>query len=343
MVAVLLALSNVVCGPGFVQGLSSRTRAMLIGHAAWLIAVIVALFTTWGLVLLGAVMIGSVADAYLGLRRRSRSTTQSEFVPATAPPRWNGLMGGMSVVGTVVAAIVVNLLAFRLYNIPSSNMEPTLTVGDRIYANTLRRTPGRGDVIVFAQPCTPERDYIKRVIAVGGDTIEIRCTRVYINGTAIEEQLVDEAATHQDRDESLGEWFTRDVSRYRESHGGHTYETFHDRERPARDRSRAQASDEPDRKDFPSVVLRHCGNLEYDMGGVAEAQPTGKIVETVAAPASPCELHRHFVVPEDTLFVMGDNRDNSNDSRFWGVVPVENVRGTLVGVWYPFGRFGGRD
>lgn len=54
--------------------------------------------------------------------------------------------------------------------------------------------------------------------------------------------------------------------------------------------------------------------------------------------AAACEQQLHFVVPKDSLFVLGDNRDNSNDSRYWGVVPVDTVVGRVISVWWPLDR-----
>jgi signal peptidase I len=333
MVAVLLALTNLVVGPGFVQGLTGRKLAMAIGLGAYVVAFAVMLFTVWGFVVLGVVMLGSIIDAFLGVRR------------SLPPIRWNGLLGGGAAVAAVAIAVVVRLFALEAFKFPSSSMEPTFSVGDHVFANKLARSPSHGDIIVFAMPCQPERDYIKRVIAVAGDTVEVRCNRIYINGTAIDEQLVEKSATHQDYDEGGGRdgWYSRDVSRYREVHGGHTYGTFHHAERPARDESRAKGIVLPeDFKDFPTTVLRSCANQELE-GSPSSNQQPGKIVEVTAVPSDPCKPFRHYVVPDGHVFVMGDNRDNSNDSRFWGSVPVENVRGRITGVWYPFGRFGGRD
>lgn len=61
------------------------------------------------------------------------------------------------------------------------------------------------------------------------------------------------------------------------------------------------------------------------------------------APADPCAPHRHFVVPPGHVFGLGDNRPNSNDSRYWGAIPVGHIRGRVTGIWLPFARFGPVD
>ena len=77
--------------------------------------------------------------------------------------------------------------------IPSPSMEPTLFPGDRIIVNKIGykfREPERGDVIVFHYPLDPERDFVKRVIAFEGETIEIRNNYVYIDGQRLEEPYI---------------------------------------------------------------------------------------------------------------------------------------------------------
>src|SRR5690606_18918464 len=90
--------------------------------------------------------------------------------------------------------------------------------------------------IVFIQPCQPERDYIKRVIALGGQTVEVRCNVVYVDGEPVPSELIDgEGCRYDDREDPNPTWFERTCSRYRETAGDLAYDTYHDDERPARD------------------------------------------------------------------------------------------------------------
>jgi signal peptidase I len=65
----------------------------------------------------------------------------------------------------------------------------------------------------------------------------------------------------------------------------------------------------------------------------------GKIVVTKEA-SNACEPQMHYVVPERHVFVMGDNRANSNDSRYWGPVPVENIKGKALFIWLSYREWG---
>jgi len=145
---------------------------------------------------------------------------------------------------TVIAALVIAVLVrgfiIEPYVVNGPSMEPTLWTGERLFISKLAYRfgkPQRGDIVMFRYPLNPEKDYVKRVIAIPGDTIEMRMGRVYINGQQVSEPFVQ----------------------------------------------------------FPGL---------YNMS----AQ----------------------VVPPDTVFVMGDNRANSEDSREFGPVKLSLVRGKAV-------------
>jgi signal peptidase I len=253
--------------------------------------------------------------------------------------------GLMWVISLVVLVFTLRTFVVQVFQIPSSSMYPTLMIGDHLFVNKFiygldipfsdaklaTRSPSRGEIIVFAQPCTPDRDYIKRVVALAGDTVEVRCNRVYVNGKANEEALVNEpSCSYDDRDDG-GEWHTIQCSRYRESAGGYTYETFHDPDRPARDPLKVG-----DELDFPNLrdpSPKFCGS--DPLTPPAKNQAQGQVVQ-VKSGADACELQTHYVVPEGHVFVMGDNRAHSNDSRFWGSVPLENIRGKAMFIWLSY-------
>lgn len=134
-------------------------------------------------------------------------------------------------------ALVFRAFVAQAYVIPSESMLPTLEIGDHVYVNRLAYKvtgPARGEIVVFDHPREHGTDLIKRVVAVGGDRVEGRDGKVWVNGVA----------------------------------GG------------------------------PS----------------SDFEPTE--------------------VPHDNLFVMGDNRGNSSDSRYWGYVPVGLVAGRAFVVWW---------
>ncbi len=96
----------------------------------------------------------------------------------------------ISILVTVIVCIliIVGLVRFFVlqpYIIPSSSMEPSLVPGDRIIVNRLAYrfwAPNRGDIVVFAYPLDPKRTFVKRIIALEGETVELRDNQVFING-----------------------------------------------------------------------------------------------------------------------------------------------------------------
>lgn len=170
----------------------------------------------------------------------------------------------------VLLALVIRTLIVQAFTIPSGSMMDTLLVGDYILVNkflygaevplTSHRLPGlrdprRGDIIVFKYPQDESRDFIKRVIAVPGESLQVRGHDVLIDGRSLAEPYV------KPPDAPL-------------AHGG----------QPA-----------------------SC-NFAYG-----------------------CEP---IVVPEDSYFVMGDNRDNSQDSRYWGFVKRDKIKGKAFLIYW---------
>lgn len=90
----------------------------------------------------------------------------------------------------VVLAFLIRTFFFEVYRVEGASMESTLHTGDRVLVNKwlyLWRMPEKGEVIVFQYPKDPSRDFIKRVVAVSGDTVEIREGKVYVNGKLLPE------------------------------------------------------------------------------------------------------------------------------------------------------------
>jgi signal peptidase I len=208
-----------------------------------------------------------------------------------------------------VVAVVFMIRSFWVepFKIPSGSMKPTLTIGDFILVNkytyglrlpVLNRkvTEGtpvkRGDVVVFRYPNDPQKDYIKRVMGVGGDQIEYRDKRITVNGTLAPIRLLGVA-----EEGGLGSFARYQVFAEKLTEREHT----------------AQARD-----DRPPVVLSDVAqfpfrnNCEYNDAGFK------------------CK------VPEGHYFVMGDNRDESLDSRYWGFVPDNHLKGRAFLVWMNF-------
>jgi len=266
-----------------------------------------------------------------------------------------------SIVAAVLIALALRAVVLEAFKIPSSSMYPTLEINDHIFVNKFIygvripftttkllewRKPKRGEVIVFMQPCEPDRDYIKRVVATAGQSVEVRCNVVYVDGKPVEHRLIQgDTCTYDDYDELGQRWQTKTCSEYAEKVDGHEYLTFHDRERPLRDDRLAKDGTlpSPDSKDFPRVeaiphVPPSCATQTDSEPFAAPNQKPGEIVVTKES-AGACALQMHYVVPKDHVFVMGDNRANSNDSRYWGSVPIENIKGKALFIWLSYREF----
>ena len=188
----------------------------------------------------------------------------------------------------LVIALIIRTFFIQPFFIPSSSMEPNLLVGDRLFASKFdygyskhsfpfslgpisnrifSNVPDRGDVIIFKPPHT-NLDYIKRLIGLPGDRIEVRNGNLIINSNLLE------------------------------------YENM--------------------RED--SKVLKNGRVIKINV--LKETLPNGISYEIYNyLDGSPGDNTKEFVVPENHYFFMGDNRDNSNDSRFWGTVEFNRLVG----------------
>jgi len=257
-----------------------------------------------------------------------------------------------SIGAAILIALALRAFVVEAFKIPSSSMYPTLEVGDHIFVNkfiygvripwtTIKffqlRGPERGDVMVFIYPCDPDRDYIKRVIATEGQSVEVRCSVVYVDGVAIPSKLVDPASKYEDYSEESDKWTWSDVSIYAETVGDKTYPTYHQPERPQREKALADGMlNTGALRDFPHGRMPTCDDAP-DRAKEIGRGVEGKIVRTKSdEDAKVCEQHEKYIVPKGHIFAMGDNRDNSNDGRVWGSVPVENVKGKALFIWLSY-------
>jgi signal peptidase I len=171
-----------------------------------------------------------------------------------------------AIIVALALALFIRTFVVQAFKIPSGSMESTLQIGDHILVNKFiygvkipftsiqlfsLEKPQRGDVLVFIYPLDPSKDFIKRVVAVEGDTVKMVNKKLYINGV----DVPDSYAVYAEESVLSGEVQKRD--------------------------------------NFGPVT-----------------------------------------VPKGALFVLGDNRDRSLDSRFWGFVPLEDVRGKAFIVYW---------
>jgi signal peptidase I len=222
-----------------------------------------------------------------------------------------------SAVVTVIMALFGMTFIVQAVKVPTASMENTITVGDHLLVNKFIFAPGprlpflpqreirRGDIIVFkypGNPYNPERDkqednipykvnYVKRVIGLPGDTVEVKGLRVYINGQPLPEHLIVVA---DDTSDKAPLEIREDTPRA----GNEPYDVYY--------------------------TTRTVAAVRQGLDGGAGAD------FHFAVNGKPAR------VPENSYFVMGDDRDNSLDSRAWGFVPRDLIIGRAMFVYWSY-------
>jgi signal peptidase I len=208
-----------------------------------------------------------------------------------------------SIVVAVAIALLLRAFVIEAFQIPSGSMIPTLEIGDHIFVSKFAygigipftnkkilsiKEPRRGDVIVFKYPLGPETDYIKRVVGLPGDKVEVRRNEIFINGKPMPRELVEGGppCRYSEGPRFDGTPIEKACELWMETLDGHVHKAIHEPDHPA-----------------------------------SEFGPKE--------------------IPPNNVFVMGDNRDNSNDSRVWGTVPYELIKGKALIIWWSRGPTSG--
>lgn len=219
----------------------------------------------------------------------SEGTSVTDRTQKRKKPLWREYLE--AIVIALFLALFIRAFVVQAFSIPSGSMLETLQIGDYLLVNKFiygirnpftnkvlipMGQPQRGDIVVFIFPPDPSKDFIKRVVAVAGDTVKIVDKKLLVN-------------------------------------------------------------DQP--LDIPEAVFKDYHIIDQNDAWISANGASGRHRDNFGP----------YTVPPGYVFVMGDNRDHSYDSRFWGPVPLDNVRGKAWIIYFSFdynkfwprwGRFG---
>jgi signal peptidase I len=319
----IAVLFNLIVLPGGGHIAMGRWRRGLPWIAAVALAPVAALIHPLAmLVLFFGTRIGSAVE--VGLLARGRQLSSMQSLAAYG--------GGL--VGSILWFSVMRMFVVEAFKIPSAAMIPTLEIGDHLFVNKLSYAfgePARGDVAVFVNPCEPDKDFVMRIVGLPGDTIEVRCDVLYLNGVAAPATSLKEDCSYWDRPDPDAGWRENRCTTYVETIAEHQHEIVHGPERRERDKLRKLVAGERGYHellgdgDFPEPER---------IPACPQGDPVGRVEKASAAPTGACSPREHYVVPEGHVFVMGDNREYSSDSRRWGPVPLDHLTGKVTSIWW---------
>ncbi|MCG8504728.1 MAG: signal peptidase I [Sphingomonadales bacterium] len=252
----------------------------------------------------------------------SKPAADDAAKPVEEPAEKKDSLGELirTIIYAVLIALGIRTVAFEPFNIPSESMLPALMVGDYLFISKysygysrhslpaslplfsgriLEKTVKRGDIAVFKLPSDGRTDYIKRIIGLPGDRLQMKSGQLFINGQPVPRERVEDFVFRETPNSECGGRFIR-------------YRTV----------------------DADGVA--YCNYPQY-----RETLPNGVSYMTLdLSPRGDFDNTRVYVVPEGHYFAMGDNRDNSQDSRLdagvrgVGYVPAENLVGRAEVIFF---------
>lgn len=313
-----------LCAVGLGQVYNGQAlKGVLVYCLAWIvglacIAIMLELsFAPWNITLpLGILLTGHLyilVDA-ITTARRTRDTFQPRFYN-----KWYIYLAIIVLSAFVIQPTVISTsrtIWMQAFKMPSGAMEKTLLVGDHFLVDKFRyrlAPPQRFEVIVFRYPWEEDRDFIKRIIALPGERVQLRDRQVYVN-----ERPLQEPYTHYTAPGSRKEQFGPVLVPKR----GDTIEIRSDQQ--------LYVNGEPVPIPLGTYYPRDDG---APMTGFAVFYgPLFPAGATLQKPIGP------LAVQDDYYFILGDNRDNSKDSQYWGFVPRANVLGTAKRLYWSWDR-----
>jgi len=210
--------------------------------------------------------------------------------------------------GVLIAILMIGRATGMLtyYSIPTPNMDPTLKVGDHILTSNLLSYE-RGNVVCFKYPFSETGDiYVKRLCAIGGDEIQMKRGVLYVNGENFDEKLDLKHLYVVSKDDYHQLLSKQELEEHDQAMGG-----LHG--------------------DSALVFIRDA--LARDLGYHHKMTGPGSDFDVTTFGAGNHNNFGPVTIPEDMLLMLGDNRDNSYDSRMWGYCPEENYRGKVIAIF----------